>query len=67
MAQPKYKLVLLMMMMTAMATISMQIHIDGSARVQTVSEDDEPWLHALLTAVAHFGRGAGILVTQSMI
>ena len=31
-------------------------HVDGTARVQTVSSADEPWLHALLLAV---GRRRG--------
>ena len=31
------------------------MHLDGSARVQTVTELSEPWLWALLAAVAHLG------------
>merc|ERR1711862_606139 len=34
-------------------------HVDGSARHQSVNRDDEPWIHALLTAVGeHTGLAA---------
>ena len=40
------------------------VHVDGTARVQTVSEDTDPWLHALLLAVA--GRtGFAVLCNTS--
>ena len=32
-------------------------HVDGTARHQSVGQGDEPWIHALLTAV---GRRTGI-------
>ena len=40
------------------------VHLDGSARVQTVTADDSPWLCALLHAVAN-RTGYGILCNSS--
>ncbi|MDH6575306.1 carbamoyltransferase C-terminal domain-containing protein [Kitasatospora sp. MAP5-34] len=40
-------------------------HVDGTARVQTVTRDEEPVLHSLLTSFAE-QRGAGILCNTSL-
>ena len=39
-------------------------HLDGSARIQTVSSTDEPWLHALLSFIKR-QTGFGIIVNTS--
>ena len=40
-------------------------HFDGTARVQTVAADQDPWLHALLRAVAH-RTGFAVLCNTSL-
>jgi hydroxymethyl cephem carbamoyltransferase len=40
-------------------------HVDGSARVQTVSQDTNPALHVLLTAFAD-RYGVGVLCNTSL-
>ena len=40
-------------------------HFDGTARVQTVAADNDPWLHALLRAVAH-RTGFAVLCNTSL-
>ena len=39
-------------------------HVDGTARVQTCAQHDNPWLHALLVAVEALG-GACVLANSS--
>merc|ERR1712048_1245730 len=39
-------------------------HLDGTARFQSVGKDDEPWVHALLHAVAKF-TGLPVLINTS--
>lgn len=39
-------------------------HVDGTARHQSVSRDDEPWLHALLTAVGNLVGLAALINTS---
>ncbi len=41
------------------------VHLDGSARIQTVEQADAPWLHSVLTAVAK-KSGLGILLNTSV-
>jgi carbamoyltransferase len=42
----------------ATSTLLSITHVDGTARVQTVSQTSEPWLHSVLAAVAaHVGLG----------
>ena len=41
------------------------VHLDGSARIQTVEQADAPWLHSVLTAVAK-KSGLGILLDTSL-
>merc|ERR1711972_97892 len=40
------------------------MHFDGTARLQSVGRDDEPWIHALLTTVAKI-TGLGVLINTS--
>ena len=40
------------------------MHVDGSARAQTVSADEDPRFHALLTAFGEL-TGRGVLVNTS--
>merc|ERR1712207_114904 len=39
-------------------------HFDGTARLQSVGEGDEPWLHALLLAVAKITGLAALINTS---
>lgn len=39
-------------------------HVDGTARVQTVTQEQNPWLYALLTAFSE-ASGAGVLLNTS--
>merc|ERR1719265_669842 len=40
-------------------------HLDGTARHQSVSKDDEPWIHALLLAVGK-RTGLAALINTSL-
>ncbi|EDV25487.1 uncharacterized protein TRIADDRAFT_55626 [Trichoplax adhaerens] len=40
-------------------------HFDGTARLQTVSNEDEPWYHSLLVAIGQKTNGKEILLNTS--
>ena len=48
----------------AAAALPAAAHLDGTARIQTVSETDEPWLFALLSAVERLLGWAVLLNTS---
>ena len=48
----------------AAAALPAVAHFDGTARLQTVSKRNEPWLHALLEAVKA-RTGWGVLINTS--
>ena len=41
------------------------VHVDGTARIQTVSKDQNPWLHELLTAWKE-ASGYSVLINTSL-